>query len=597
MYLKNIILENIGPIDLIDYSFRFKEDQSPVPLILVGKNGSGKSTFVSHIVNALVSIKQQHYDDTEIEKEQVFKVRGSTFIKTTKNHSYSNIAFQNDIYVSEWQLRAPKKDFENRFKYIPNRPGWDTLQQTDLNSHFLNAPPDTDPAKSIIATQCCLYFPSNRFENPSWLNIDGIRNQPEYLSLKNIQKYSNRNIISTMPLKVNQNWLLEVFLDRQLHESVIYTLKDGTKNVIYSGQCSNIYITIVNALKIIFDIPENARIGIYCKTRHNRTFQILIDDMPLTDNLFSLSSGEALTLNILLSILRDYDIATSNIPEVSQINGIVIIDEIDLHLHIHFQQFVLPKLLKLFPKIQFIVTTHSPFFLKGMEEAYNSNAIDIINLPTGERVYAESFSEFVLAYDTIKSSQKFQREIEKILAGTTLPIVFVEGDYDIQYLETAARLLNKSSTLSKVSIKSADGCGNLDNIYKVTHIFQKSCLLLYDCDAKKENQNFNQQNKQGTLRKVIPYISTNSVSKGIENLFDDSSIDRVKFIHKKWFCTKKIIKEDGDDECIQHTTIEIKSEHKKKVCDWLCENGTAEDFRNFVAVFDIIEDWLREKQQ
>lgn len=45
---------------------------------------------------------------------------------------------------------------------------------------------------------------------------------------------------------------------------------------------------------------------------------------------------------------------------IEETNGIVLIDEIDLHLHPKWQQTVLSDLCKVFPKIQFIVTTHSP---------------------------------------------------------------------------------------------------------------------------------------------------------------------------------------------------------------------------------------------
>ncbi|MDD2815349.1 MAG: AAA family ATPase [Thiotrichaceae bacterium] len=45
---------------------------------------------------------------------------------------------------------------------------------------------------------------------------------------------------------------------------------------------------------------------------------------------------------------------------LNKTKGIVLIDEVDLHLHPAWQQTVLPNLLKVFPSIQFIVTTHSP---------------------------------------------------------------------------------------------------------------------------------------------------------------------------------------------------------------------------------------------
>lgn len=49
--------------------------------------------------------------------------------------------------------------------------------------------------------------------------------------------------------------------------------------------------------------------------------------------------------------------------------GIVLIDEIETHLHLELQKIIMPFLTKTFPNIQFIVTTHSPFVLSSMENA------------------------------------------------------------------------------------------------------------------------------------------------------------------------------------------------------------------------------------
>lgn len=48
---------------------------------------------------------------------------------------------------------------------------------------------------------------------------------------------------------------------------------------------------------------------------------------------------------------------------VKQTNGIVMIDELDLHLHPAWQQKIVPAFRKAFPQIQFILTTHSPHLL------------------------------------------------------------------------------------------------------------------------------------------------------------------------------------------------------------------------------------------
>lgn len=48
--------------------------------------------------------------------------------------------------------------------------------------------------------------------------------------------------------------------------------------------------------------------------------------------------------------------------------GVVLIDEIDLHLHPQWQRQVVDDLKKVFPKLQFITTTHSPFIIQSLQE-------------------------------------------------------------------------------------------------------------------------------------------------------------------------------------------------------------------------------------
>ena len=63
-----------------------------------------------------------------------------------------------------------------------------------------------------------------------------------------------------------------------------------------------------------------------------------------------------------------------------EMQGVVLIDEIETHLHIELQKKILPFLTAFFPKIQFIVTTHSPFVLSSI-----NNAV-IFDLEKKERV-------------------------------------------------------------------------------------------------------------------------------------------------------------------------------------------------------------------
>ena len=61
----------------------------------------------------------------------------------------------------------------------------------------------------------------------------------------------------------------------------------------------------------------------------------------------------------------------------------MLIDEVDLHLHAIHQYEVLPSLIRLFPKVQFIVTTHSPLFVLGMNETVGENGFAIYRMPEG----------------------------------------------------------------------------------------------------------------------------------------------------------------------------------------------------------------------
>ncbi|WKA51710.1 AAA family ATPase [Planococcus liqunii] len=66
--------------------------------------------------------------------------------------------------------------------------------------------------------------------------------------------------------------------------------------------------------------------------------------------------------------------------EIEKAEGIVLIDELDLHLHPQWKMKIVTQLRRVFPRIQFICTTHDPLCLRGL----NSNEINVINKIDGE---------------------------------------------------------------------------------------------------------------------------------------------------------------------------------------------------------------------
>lgn len=81
------------------------------------------------------------------------------------------------------------------------------------------------------------------------------------------------------------------------------------------------------------------------------------------------SDGFAAVLDIVMDLILKMQVGSQNSLRTYQEEGIVLIDEIETHLHLGLQKAIMPFLTALFPKIQFIVTTHSPFILSSMSNA------------------------------------------------------------------------------------------------------------------------------------------------------------------------------------------------------------------------------------
>lgn len=90
---------------------------------------------------------------------------------------------------------------------------------------------------------------------------------------------------------------------------------------------------------------------------------------------------------------------------VTETPGVVLIDELDLYLHPHWQQHVLADLRKAFPWMQFIITTHSPFIVQSVA-SHNIITLD------GKKGYSDpnkrSIEEIVVSemnMDTVRSAK------------------------------------------------------------------------------------------------------------------------------------------------------------------------------------------------
>jgi len=98
----------------------------------------------------------------------------------------------------------------------------------------------------------------------------------------------------------------------------------------------------------------------------NPNGEMLIHKNEICLNINQLSSGEKMLLALVADLARRLALANPYRENPLLGNGVVLIDEMDLHLHPRRQRDVIPQLQETFPNCQFIVTTHSPLILSNL---------------------------------------------------------------------------------------------------------------------------------------------------------------------------------------------------------------------------------------
>ncbi len=129
-----------------------------------------------------------------------------------------------------------------------------------------------------------------------------------------------------------------------------------------------------------------------------------------------LSDGEKCLLAMVGDLARRLAIANPSLEQPLEGEGIVLIDEIELHLHPKWQREIIPKLTQTFPHCQFIVTTHSPQVISHVqpENVYilNSKNDDII-IQHPESSYGRDSNQIL--EDIMGTSERPQIIKDKIL--------------------------------------------------------------------------------------------------------------------------------------------------------------------------------------
>ena len=177
--------------------------------------------------------------------------------------------------------------------------------------------------------------------------------------------------------------------------------------------------------------------------------------------LDKLSSGNLLLIERLIGLLqRMYSICMLNnrpIQEMTQIEGILLIDEIENHLHPQWQRRIVTILQDIFPNLQIIMTTHSPFVVSSVDNAkiyvceskveyaiVREMTDDYSNLPVDEVLASDVFGVSPFA---IKISEIQEQRVAAIKSGDTAKAKEL-GDKLVAMNRNAFGFINLKETLN-----------------------------------------------------------------------------------------------------------------------------------------------------
>jgi predicted ATP-binding protein involved in virulence len=164
-----------------------------------------------------------------------------------------------------------------------------------------------------------------------------------------------------------------------------------------------------------------------------------------------LSSGYSSILNVYVDLLMKTELRGINSKDLS---GIVIIDEIDAHLHVSLQKKILSFLDNSYPNIQFIVSTHSPFVLQSVD---NAVIFDLSNLEQLEDLSLYSYEAITKGLLGVSTNSD---DLTKITDELTSLTTDIEKNQDrvnklIRKLSFVEGELNSKSRLILVMAKQA----------------------------------------------------------------------------------------------------------------------------------------------
>jgi len=347
-YIKNIHIKQVR--HLKDINLPLEKEDYP-HLMITGKNGSGKTSLLNAIANHIERIANDSYKNFESYERQI-----EYFEKHLKKENP-----QNTLSI-EQQLQYYKNQYELFFgEVIVAFEDVDSLIRKYQDGNF------------IIA-----FYEAHRTIKNLQEPIDPTK--PELQDKWGIKQTSTQEF-------------LKFLADLKIQEAL-------ARNEKLERDADQIREWFVNFERLLGEIFQDKDLQLYFNYK-DYSFKILTKGKEF--KFTELSDGFAAVLDIVVDlILKMQD--KNQLIRAYESEGIVLVDEIETHLHLELQKVIMPLLTEIFPNIQFIVTTHSPFMLSSLS---NAVAFDLEHQEIIEDLTEYSYESLAEGYFGVKTASSY----------------------------------------------------------------------------------------------------------------------------------------------------------------------------------------------
>ena len=343
MKVTTLQLTNLRPISFAKFSFQ------PGFNLLVGTNGVGKSS----VLDAL-SVCLSAY----IKKANGLRVRKRGF-------SPSDIR----IGASALSVECVSQIGSKEHRYLIHHPRETSVPQlerdgvaskqvhdTPPKSAFLGEPPQAATGKELEGRPLAVLFSTNR-------------------AVTSRRAPNKRTAVGGTSAAFG-----DALFSRELNLSEIAAWMRVQDSLISERpSAATALVTLENTVRQFLERYTDLRID-------NSGRELLIDRGNKTVSVRHMSDGERGALALVLDLTRRLVQANPEIDDpVAKAEAVVLIDEIDLHLHPSWQRSIVHNLVSTFPRCQFIATTHSPQVIGEVDHKH-------IHIMTDEGVYPPTHS-------------------------------------------------------------------------------------------------------------------------------------------------------------------------------------------------------------